>query len=233
LWMPVFAAGVINGIGHFWGYRNYRTDDTSRNITRFAFFVFGEELHNNHHAFPASCKFSHRKGEYDLGWFTIKALNKIGLCSIKKTVPDLYTDEKNNEINSETVKAILTHKFNVLQIYIKDVIKPNIINEYQNTSKKFTKKINKYTTSLSFDPKFISCDFKEKISKHVGDNSTIQTLLTYKQELQAIWEDNSLNVEEMTAALKKWCQRAEQSGNQMLQEFAATLKQYKLQPQLL
>ncbi len=229
IWIPFFAAGVINGIGHFMGYRNYRTDDTSRNITRFAFFVFGEELHNNHHAFPSSCKFAHKKGEYDIGWYVIKLLNKMGLCQIKKVVPDLYLDKKNNEFDNETVRAILTHKFNVLQVYIRDVIKPNLIDEYQHASKSFRKNIKKYTQNLSLDPQFLKTDLKTKWNNYFVDSQSLQTMLQYKAELQAIWDNNTQSVDEMIAAFKAWCAKAEASGNQMLQEFAQSLRSYKLQ----
>ncbi|WP_223789203.1 DesA family fatty acid desaturase [Marinicella meishanensis] len=229
LWIPFFAAGVINGIGHFVGYRNYRTDDSSRNIYRFAFFIFGEELHNNHHAFPSSCKFAHKKGEHDLGWYVIKGLNKLGLCQIKKVVPDLFVDEQQKDMDGETVKAILTHKFNVLQVYIKDVIKPTLTEEYQNASKAFNKRIKKFTHSLSLDPQFLKADIKTKWSAYFEDSQSLNTLLQYKKDLQAIWDNNTKSVEEMIADFKAWCSQAEQSGNRLLQEFADTLRRYKLQ----
>ncbi|MGJ8662802.1 MAG: DesA family fatty acid desaturase [Marinicella sp.] len=228
IWIPFFAAGVINGIGHFIGYRNYRTDDCSRNITKFGFFVFGEELHNNHHAFPSSCKFAHKKGEHDIGWYIIKLMNKMGLCTIKKVVPDLYVDENNQEFDGDTVKAILTHKFNVLQVYIKDVIKPNLSAEYQNASKSIQKKVKKYTTALSLDPQFLKADFKSKFAHYFDDSQSLNKLLAYKEELQAIWDNNSRSVDEMIAEFKAWCKRADASGNRLLQEFAATLQNYKL-----
>ncbi len=225
LWIPFFAAGVINGIGHYFGYRNYRTDDSSRNITRFGFFIFGEELHNNHHAFPSSCKFSHKKGEHDIGWYIIKLLNKLGLCEIKKVVPELAVQDEEVEFSDETVKAILTHKFNVLQIYIKDVISPNLSAEFPSPSKTIKKKIKKYTHQLSLEPSFV----KKKLQHNFEESTTIKTLLAYKAELQAIWDNNAMSMEEMMDAFKTWCQKAEQSGNQMLQDFADKLKKYQLQ----
>lgn len=228
LWIPFFAAGVINGIGHYVGYRNYRTDDSSRNINRFGFFIFGEELHNNHHAFPSSCKFAHKKGEHDIGWYVILMLNKLGLCKIKKVVPDLYVDEVQTEINDENVKAILTHKFNVLQVYIRDVIKPTLSEEYANTSKSFKKKIQKYTNALSLDPQFLKTDLKSKFNNYFEDSKSLNTLLDYKDELQAIWNNNSKSVEDMINDFKAWCAKAEASGNQMLQDFAESLQRYKL-----
>ncbi len=229
LWIPFFAAGVINGIGHFVGYRNYRTDDSSRNITRFGFFIFGEELHNNHHAFPSSCKFAHKKGEHDIGWYIIRLLNKAGLCKIKKVVPDLYVDHETIDFDGDTVKAILTHKFNVLQVYIRDVIKPNLTEEYKNASSVFKKRIKKYTHSLSLDPQFLKSDLKTKWRGYFEDSKSLNGLLQFKEDLQSIWDSNSKSVDDMIADFKAWCSKAEQSGNHMLQEFAASLSKYKLQ----
>lgn len=230
IWIPFFAAGVINGVGHYFGYRNYKTDDSSRNITRFAFFIMGEELHNNHHAFPSSSKFAHKKGEYDLGWYMIKGLNKLGLCEIKKVVPELQIDETQVEFSNETVKAILTHKFNVMQLYIKDVINPNLNSEFESPNKDVKKGIKKYTQQLSLDPQFIKSKRKVKLQYKFEDNQTMQSLMAYKAELQAIWDNNSMSMEEMIEAFKQWCKKAEASGNKMLQDFAASLKQYKLNP---
>ena len=227
-WIPFFAAGVINGLGHFMGYRNYKTDDSSQNLTRFAFFIYGEELHNNHHAFPASCKFAHKKGEHDIGWYTIRVLNKLGLCEIKKTIPELCIDSQSQDINTETVRAIMTHKYNVLQKYINDVIKPQLNQEYSQASKAMRRKMRKYSRLLSLDNRYLRR--KSRLLQSQFNNSeTILTLINYKQELQAIWSKSGQSTEEMIVALKAWCQKAEASGIQMLQEFARTIRQYRLQ----
>lgn len=230
IWIPFFAAGVINGLGHFSGYRNYRTDDSSRNLTRFAFFIYGEELHNNHHAFPASCKFAHKKGEHDIGWYTIQFLNKIGLCEIKKTVPQLCLDSQSKAINNETIKALMAHKFNVLQKYINDVIKPQLHQEYATTSKAMRRQVRKYTRLLSLEKRYLKRK-GEQLHAQFSDNETVQILLSFKQELQSIWNNNGQSIEDMISALKEWCQKAENSGIQMLQDFAGTIQKYRLQLQ--
>lgn len=83
-WIPFWAAGVVNGIGHFWGYRNTNTQDASRNIVPWAFWIGGEELHNNHHARPASAKLSIKWWEFDIGWFYIRLLEVLGLAHVKR-----------------------------------------------------------------------------------------------------------------------------------------------------
>ncbi len=230
LWIPIAAAGIINGVGHFWGYRNYKTEDTSRNITRFGFLIMGEELHNNHHAFPSSCKFSHKKGEFDVGWGLIKVFEFLGLAEVKKTLPELQSDSHKSDIDSETVKALLTHKFNVLQLYIKDVISPTVVEEYQSASKLIRKKIRQYIKLLSFENRFTHQQLKTKMFQSIEDNKTIQSLIAYKNELRSIWDNKSFNTEEMIEALRQWCSKAEKSGHQALQQFAVRLRSYRLQP---
>lgn len=230
IWIPFFAAGVINGLGHFTGYRNYRTDDSSRNLTRFAFFIYGEELHNNHHAFPSSCQFAHKKGEHDIGWYTIRVLNKVGLCQIKKTVPQLFIDQDQQDINQETIKALVTHKFNVMQKYINDVIKPQLHQEYSDASKAMRRKMKKYTRLLSLEKRYLK-QKSQQLHTHFSDSETLQILLSYKHELQTIWNQKGQSVDDRIAALKAWCQKAEASGIQMLQDFAKTVQKYRLQLQ--
>jgi len=82
IWVPLWAAGVVNGIGHWWGYRNTDTKDQSRNIVPWDFWVGGELLHNNHHHNPASAKLSEKWWEFDIGWLYIKILEKLGLVTI-------------------------------------------------------------------------------------------------------------------------------------------------------
>ena len=83
LWIPLTAAGIINGVGHWWGYRNGDTKDQSRNIVPIGILIGGEELHNNHHLDPASPKLSSRWFEFDIGWFYIRLLQSLKLAKLK------------------------------------------------------------------------------------------------------------------------------------------------------
>ena len=83
IWIPFFAAGVINGVGHWWGYRNGETKDHSHNILPWGIWIGGEELHNNHHLGPASPKFSRKWYEFDIGWFYIRTLSWLGLAKVR------------------------------------------------------------------------------------------------------------------------------------------------------
>lgn len=228
IWIPFFAAGVINGLGHWAGYRNYSTNDCSTNLTRFALFIGGEELHNNHHAFPSSCKFSHKKGEYDWGWFTIKFLRMLGLAKIKKTVPELEQSKSKNSVDLEAVKAMLTHKVNLLQVYVKDVVKPAIQEEYDVRSSKFKKSSNKLINSMSIDWRFLDDESKDIFKQYINTSPTMETLIKFRDELKEIWDSNGKTTEQMIEAIKEWCNKAEKSGVDVLQAYARKLQTYRL-----
>src|SRR5207244_10963310 len=119
LWIPFWAAGVINGIGHYFGYRNFQTDDDSTNIVPWAFWIGGEELHNNHHAYPTSAKFSIRWYEFDLGWLYIRMLSALGLATVRKTAPKVKLDPSKIEIDAQTLHAVIAHRYDVLATYAK------------------------------------------------------------------------------------------------------------------
>jgi len=226
-WIPFFAAGVINGLGHWSGYRNYSTDDCSTNLSRFGFIIGGEELHNNHHAFPSSCKFSHKKGEYDWGWIVIRFLDKLGLAKIKKTVPQLEQTDS-SALDLEAVKAMLTHKVNLLQVYVKDVVKPAISEEYNNRTKKFIKSTDKFLNSMSVDWRFLDDDAKDLFKQYMTTSPTIETIIKFRNELKEIWESNGKSTDQMIEAIKDWCNKAEKSGVETLQIYAKKLQSYRL-----
>ncbi len=227
VWIPFFAAGVINGLGHWSGYRNYSTQDCSTNLSRFGFIIGGEELHNNHHAFPSSCKFSHVKGEYDLGWFAIKILQTFKLAQVKKIVPQLHQTNKTN-IDMEAVKAMLTHKVNLLQVYVKDVIKPAIGQEYTLRTKQFKKTRKKFLNSMSLDWRFLDDETKYLFTQYMQTCPSVATIIKYRDELKAIWESKGQSTEQLIAAIKNWCQKAEKSGIEALQNYAKQLQTYRL-----
>jgi stearoyl-CoA desaturase (delta-9 desaturase) len=227
VWIPFFAAGVINGLGHWMGYRNYSTDDCSTNLTRFGFFIAGEELHNNHHAFPSSCKFSHKRSEFDWGWVVIRFLAFFKLAKIKKTVPELV-QESNSTVDLESVKAMLTHKVNLLQIYLKEVVKPTLQAEYQNKTKNFKKRSQEFINSMSLDWRFLDEESKDMMKQYIKTAPSIETIIEYRNELKAIWESKGKSTEQMIEAIREWCHRAEKSGVDTLQTFALKLQTYKL-----
>ncbi|EIJ36420.1 DesA family fatty acid desaturase [Thiothrix nivea] len=123
-WIPFWAAGVINGIGHFWGYRNWTTTDASTNISPIGILIGGEELHNNHHAFASSARLSSRWYEFDIGWFYIRLLEMLGMAKVRKVAPRLRVNPNKLTVDFDTVTAVLGNRLQVLSNFAQQVIKP-------------------------------------------------------------------------------------------------------------
>ena len=129
MWIPFWAAGFVNGIGHWWGYRNFESSDTATNLIPWGFWIGGEELHNNHHAFPSSAKFALRKWEFDIGWAVICGLRAVGLAKVLRVAPSLDVNPNVKLPDTETLKAVLTHRFQAMTDYYRQVIVPTLREE--------------------------------------------------------------------------------------------------------
>lgn len=129
LWIPLLAAGVINGIGHYWGYRNFDCNDASRNILPLGLLIGGEELHNNHHTYPNSAKLSVKKWEFDIGWMYIKILSLLNLATVKRLAPVTTRISDKNTLDTETLRALLLNRFQIMSDYCRHVIEPTIAQE--------------------------------------------------------------------------------------------------------
>ena len=121
IWIPLWAAGVINGLGHWWGYRNYQSPDKSTNLLPWGLWIGGEELHNNHHGHPTSAKFSHRPWEIDIGWGAIVILRALGLAKVKHVLPALHLKTTKTVCDSATLEAVIAHRYAVMHQYTKMV----------------------------------------------------------------------------------------------------------------
>ena len=121
IWIPFWAAGVINGIGHYYGYRNWATPDASTNISPWGLVVGGEELHNNHHAFPTSAKFSLKRYEFDLGWVYVRALAALGLARVKHVAPVPRFTAPRAQVDQQTLQAVIANRYDVLARFAKSL----------------------------------------------------------------------------------------------------------------
>jgi len=155
-WIPFFAAGVINGLGHNWGYRNFEVKDASRNIFPIGFFIGGEELHNNYHAFGTSAKFSSKWWEFDIGWFVIRFLQIFGLAKPKRIQPKPKTLQSKNTIDTDTIRALITYRFHVMARYAREVMLPMVCEEYKYASKEDKAALRRARTVLVREPSLIS-----------------------------------------------------------------------------
>jgi stearoyl-CoA desaturase (delta-9 desaturase) len=228
-WIPFWAAGVINGIGHYWGYRNFQTADDSTNIVPWALWIGGEELHNNHHAYPTSAKFSLRWYELDLGWLYIRALSALGLAKVRKTAPKVKLDPSKWEIDAATLQAVIMHRYDVMTNYAKS-IKRAARMEIQalratgaDSAASTLKKVRKW---LHLDDAVVPAQHRETITQVVASAPALATTLTMKQELARLWERSTLTTEQLVAQLKDWCERAEKSNVEPLVNFSRRLRCY-------
>jgi stearoyl-CoA desaturase (delta-9 desaturase) len=224
-WIPFWAAGVINGIGHWWGYRNFVTEDASTNITNIAAWIGGEELHNNHHAYPTSAKFSIRWYEFDLGWAYIQALSAVGLAHVRKTAPKVKLDPSKFEVDAATLQAVIAHRYDVLAHYAKSM-KRTCADELAAMRAKghdiaALKTLRQWLHSDARDlPK---C---EKVGAVLASSPTLSKAASMRQDLARVWERSTLTTEQLVSQLKDWCERAETSGMPQLATFSRRLRCY-------
>ncbi len=225
-WIPLMAAGVINGLGHWWGYRNVESDDTSTNLTPWALIVGGEELHNNHHAFPSSAKFSLRRFEFDIGWMMIRIFSAVRLAKVIRVAPSLDIRDDVHAPDTETIKALLTHKFQVMTDFFRGVIVPTLRDELGQAGASIKDMPRRMRKALSSGGRWLDNDARERLTGWVNQRPAMATVMEYRARLQQLMEGR--NGEAMLEGLKQWCREAEESGNRALQEFAARIKGYRL-----
>lgn len=228
MWIPVFAAGVINGIGHHWGYRNFECPDAATNIIPWGFWIGGEELHNNHHTFASSAKFSVKWWEFDLGWMYICVLSFLGLAKVKKLPPKLAMEEGKLQVDIDTVKAVISNRFQVMSNYYKIVIRP-ILKHEKSTSietKEDKKLFQRAGSLLRREDKLLTTKAKTRLQSLLEAREQLRVVYSYKQSLQNVWLKTASSQKELIEALQQWCRQAEESGLEVLRQFAQQLKGY-------
>lgn len=228
MWIPFHAAGVINGIGHYWGYRNFECHDAATNIIPWGFWIGGEELHNNHHTFASSAKFSVKWWEFDIGWMYIRILSFFGLAKVKKLPPKLAMDAGKLAVDLDTVKAVISNRFQVMSNYYKNVIRPILEQEKDNCAdSKETKKLFVRAGSLlRREDSLLTSKAKARLSTLLEAREQLRVVYAYKQSLQSVWLKTAASQKELIEALQLWCRQAEESGLEVLRQFAQQLKGY-------
>ncbi|WP_374513976.1 fatty acid desaturase [Niveibacterium sp.] len=227
IWIPFWAAGVINGLGHFWGYRNYDCVDASTNLVPWGILIGGEELHNNHHSFATSAKLSSKWYEFDIGWMYIRIMEMLGLAKVKKTIPQPKFADAKNMVDLETLQAIVTHRYDVMRRYansLKDVYREEMAKLAQSESKIDLKQLRRWLAAERTEG--FPAKLQQQFEKAVAESPRLQQLVTMKQELVAIWARSSASREQLVKQLQDWCARAEASGIRQLEEFSQRLRRY-------
>jgi stearoyl-CoA desaturase (delta-9 desaturase) len=225
--MPLFAAGVINGLGHHSGYRNFECDDAARNIVPWAVLLGGEELHNNHHAFPASAKFSARRWEFDIGWLYIRLLEAVGLAKVIRVAPEPTQVEPRPLVDLENLRAVIVNRMHVLRAYSRTVTIPVLRAEIRNAPSKLTRGVRRL---LIRHPTLLDARAKERLQEVLNNHQALQTVHDFRERLRQLWSGANANNERLLAQFREWCAQAEASRIKALQDFALSLRGYALQP---
>jgi fatty-acid desaturase len=226
LWIPVFAAGVINGVGHYWGYRNFECADASRNIGPLGLLIGGEELHNNHHTYPTSAKLSVRSFEFDVGWFWIRTLETLRLAKAKRTPPVPQYERQKSTIDLDTLRALAHNRFQVMARYRREVIRPVLREEKARASEAARAAIRRAKSVFWRNERLIGEREQRRLERARAYSERLEAIYQYRLRLQQIWSRTSQSSTEMVDALRQWCRDAEQSGIDALEDFARQLRAY-------
>ncbi len=226
LWIPLFAAGVINGIGHWWGYRSYECTDAATNIVPWGILIGGEELHNNHHAFPASARLSSKWWEFDAGWFYIRSLELMGLAHVKKVAPMPVVVQGKEEVDLDTVQAIILNRMHVMARYGKDVLQAVLKQEFATVDN--AGDLRQTRRLLLREATLLDENARSTLHNVLKRSDALDTAYQFRLRLQNIWNRSAASHEHLLHALQEWCAQAEVSGIKALREFALGLRGYSM-----
>ena len=228
MWIPVTAAGIINGIGHYWGYRNFEAPDASTNISPWGVMIGGEELHNNHHTYPTSAKFSVKPYEFDIGWGYIRALEMVGLAKVKKVPPKLRLGAIQPVADEKTLEALIAHRYEVMAGFaraMRDAGRVEIATlRSRNADVSVLQAANRW---LHRDDDKVPASAKPQLAQARAEHPVLDKMMIMREELRQMWMSTSASREQLTVDLQAWCHRAEQSGIAALNEFSMKLRAAK------
>ena len=229
LWIPITAAGIINGIGHWWGYRNFEAPDASRNVSPWGIIIGGEELHNNHHTYPTSAKLSVKPYEFDIGWAYIRAMEVIGWAKVRKTPPMLKLGSIKPVADSQTLEAVIANRYEVMAKYAKHLrgacraeLARLKAEGAENTAK--WREMHLAKRWLHRDEDKIPHGVKAQVANACAENAALTKLVAMREELRQLWTRTNVSAEQLVADLQAWCRKAEESGIAALQEFSLKLR---------
>lgn len=227
--MPVFAAGVINGLGHHTGYRNFESDDASTNLVPWGLLIGGEELHNNHHAFPSSAKFSMRPWEFDIGWLYIRVFQAVGLAKVRRVAPrPKVKPAPGRTVDLDTLRAVIVNRMHVLREYTRHVTLPVFRMELRESGNALLRRARGL---LVRQPELLDELARAQLAEVLDHRPTLATVVEYRERLRELWNGAAQSNEKLLAQLTDWVHEAEHSGIKALQDFAARVRGYALTPQ--
>ena len=227
---PFLAAGVINGIGHYWGYRNFQSEDASTNVVPWGILIGGEELHNNHHAYASSAKLSNRWYEFDIGWLYIRILETLGLAKVKKVAPKLRMVSSKAKCDFDTLQSVITHRYDVVTRYARS-LRNTCAAELQSLKSRAASSGNSVDGArlkrwLNIDATALPEKELAERAQIISQSKVLSTIYTMRDELAGVWQRSTASKEQLVHTLEDWCHRADNSGIAPLQEFSKTLRCY-------
>ncbi len=229
LWIPVTAAGIINGLGHWWGYRNFEAADASTNISPWGLIIGGEELHNNHHTYPTSAKLSVKPYEFDIGWVYIRGLELLGLAKVRKTPPKLELGAVKAQADGKTLEAIIANRYEVMAKYAAG-LRATVAGELERLRAQGAQNTTHFRDLvlakrwLHRDDDKIPQGLKAQVAVALGESPQLAKLVAMREELRLLWTRTGVSADQLVADLQAWCRKAEESGIAMLQEFSLKLR---------
>jgi stearoyl-CoA desaturase (delta-9 desaturase) len=229
IWIPITAAGIINGIGHYWGYRNFEAADASTNISPWGIIIGGEELHNNHHTYPTSAKLSVKPYEFDIGWLYIRIMETVGLATVRKTPPQLRLGAIKPVADNKTLEALIANRYEVMARYAK-AVRQAVGSELERLKAQGGQGSARLAQMrlarqwLHRDADKIPQKIKPELERAVGQSPALAKFMTMREELRQLWTRTNVSAEQLVVDLQAWCKRAEDSGIASLQDFARNLR---------
>jgi stearoyl-CoA desaturase (delta-9 desaturase) len=229
VWIPFWAAGIINGVAHFWGYRNFEAADASTNISPWGVIVGGEELHNNHHTYPTSAKFSVKPYEFDIGWVYIRALEFVKLAHVRKVAPQMRVGPVQVQADSKTLEALIANRYEVMANYAKGMrgvcaAEITRLKAQGSANAAAWRNLRLAQRWLHRDVQRLPQEVRLRLETAVESAPELKLLVTMREELRALWTRTNVSVDQLVIDLQDWCQRAENSGIAALSEFSMRLR---------
>ena len=226
MWIPFLAAGVINGIGHWWGYRNFQSEDASTNVVPWGILIDGEELHNNHHAYATSAKLSNRWYEFDIGWMYIRILEIVGLATVKKIAPRVRLVSTKTQCDVDTLQAVITHRYDVVTRYARSLRVTCAAEMQALKARAVSVDGARLKRWLNIDAAALPETERAERAQVISQSKVLSTVYTMRDELAGVWQRSTATKEQLVHTLEDWCHRADNSGIVPLQEFSKTLRCY-------
>jgi stearoyl-CoA desaturase (delta-9 desaturase) len=224
-WIPITAAGIINGIGHYWGYRNFEAVDASTNVSPWGILIGGEELHNNHHTYPTSAKLSVKPYEFDIGWLYIRCMEMVGLAKVRKTPPQLVLGAVKPVADEHTLEGIIAHRYEVMATFAKEMRRACRVEIAAARARHAdVAMIQAAKRWMHRDDDKVPSELRSKLAQFRAEHPALQTMHAMREELRQLWSNRNLTREQLAKDLQSWCKRAEDSGIAALREFSFTLR---------